>query len=226
MRARGAVQVLRSAQAARQARRPWPSPGHVRLHSASCCEQVLWHAAAALPRVAAGDRPTIPTRTSARRYDRHESLLRSSTGRQRDGGRAAPGSRGAGGGLRRSPRLAQAHLFAAVPKPSPGTTRKHGAWFALDDTARPYAFVNVCAWLRLDPATVRVGCARGGVTRNSARARVLLVRPARDAQRADPAPAGGAQASLDRLLLRPFLRSGPGTPAYRPISSSTRKSKC
>src|SRR4029453_1351220 len=62
MRAPGAVQVLRSAQAARQSRRPWPPPGHVRLHAASCCVQALGHAAAALPLVAASDRPTIPTR--------------------------------------------------------------------------------------------------------------------------------------------------------------------
>jgi|SRR5262245_28419603 len=67
MRAPGAVQVLRAAQAARQSRRPWPPLAQVRLHSRSCCVQVLGHAAAALPLVAASDRTTIATRTSARR---------------------------------------------------------------------------------------------------------------------------------------------------------------
>src|SRR5262245_11868102 len=81
MRAPGAVHVLRSAQASRQSRRPWPPSGHVRLHSASCAVQVLWHAAArALPRVAASDRPTVATRNSARRRDRNYVLLRPSTG--------------------------------------------------------------------------------------------------------------------------------------------------
>jgi hypothetical protein len=89
MPAPGAVQVLRSVQATRQSRRPWPLPGHVRLHSRSCCVQVLGHAAAAPPRSAASDRSTIPTRTTARRCDRLDSLLRSSAARQRNGGRAA-----------------------------------------------------------------------------------------------------------------------------------------
>jgi hypothetical protein len=75
MRAPGAVQVLRSAQAVRQSRRPCPPPGQVRLHSASCCLQVLWHAAATVPRVAASARPTSPARTSAGRCDRLGSLL-------------------------------------------------------------------------------------------------------------------------------------------------------
>ena len=67
MRAPGAVQVLRAPHASRQSRRAWPPSGHVRLHSASCAVQVLWHAARALPRVAASDRPTVATRKSARR---------------------------------------------------------------------------------------------------------------------------------------------------------------
>src|SRR5262245_11585932 len=67
MRAPGAVQLLRSAQAARQSLRPWPPPGHVCLHASSCCVQVLWHVAAAPPRGAVSDKPTIATRTSARR---------------------------------------------------------------------------------------------------------------------------------------------------------------
>src|SRR5262249_47671171 len=70
MRAPGAVHVLRSAQAVRQSRRPCPPPGHVRLHSASCAVQVLWHAAAAGPRVAANARPMSPARTSVRRRER------------------------------------------------------------------------------------------------------------------------------------------------------------
>ena len=101
MRASGAVQVLRSAQAARQSRRPGPRLGHVRLHSASCCAQLLWHAAAALARVAASDRPTLTprptlttTKNSARRSDRNHSLLRPSAGCQRGGGRARPATAG------------------------------------------------------------------------------------------------------------------------------------
>src|SRR5262245_51967886 len=86
MCAPGAVQVLRSAQAVRQSRRAWPPSGHVRLHSASCAVQVLWHAAA-LPRVAASDRPTVATRNRARWRDRNCTLLRPLYGRQR-GGRA------------------------------------------------------------------------------------------------------------------------------------------
>src|SRR5215475_10799096 len=85
MRASGAVQVLRSAQALRQSRRACPPSGHVRLHSASCSVQVLWHAATALPRVAASDRPTVATRNSARRRDRNFTLLRPLYGRQRAG---------------------------------------------------------------------------------------------------------------------------------------------
>src|SRR5262245_45909334 len=85
MRAPAAVQLFRSAQAARQSRRPWPPSGHVRLHSASCCVQVLWHAAAALPRVAASDRPTVATRERARRRDRNCTLLRPLYRRQRAG---------------------------------------------------------------------------------------------------------------------------------------------
>src|SRR4029450_11835778 len=50
-------------------RRPWPPPGHDRLHSASCCVQVLGHAAVALPRGGASDRPTIPARNSSTRCD-------------------------------------------------------------------------------------------------------------------------------------------------------------
>ena len=80
MRAPGAVHVLRSVQAARQSRRPCPPPGHVRLHSASCCVQLLWHAAAAVPRVAASDRPTSATRNTARRRDRNHSVLPHSPG--------------------------------------------------------------------------------------------------------------------------------------------------
>jgi len=95
MRAPGAVQVLRSAQAARQSRRPGPPSGHVRLHSASCCAQRLWHAAAALTRVAASDRPTLTTRkNSTRRRDRYHTLLRPSAGCQRCGGRARPATAG------------------------------------------------------------------------------------------------------------------------------------
>src|SRR5262249_20664536 len=46
----------------------------------------LWHAAA-LPRVAASERPTVATRNPARRRDRNCTLLRPLYGRQR-GGRA------------------------------------------------------------------------------------------------------------------------------------------
>src|SRR5262245_48943033 len=75
MRASGAVQVLRSAHASRQSRRAWPPLAQVRLHSRNCCVQALGHAAAALPRVAASDRPTSPARTSAGRCDRLANLV-------------------------------------------------------------------------------------------------------------------------------------------------------
>src|SRR5262249_4400181 len=60
------------------------------LHSANCCVQLLWHAAAAVPRVAASDRPTSATRNTARRRDRNHSVLPPSAGRQRGSDRDGP----------------------------------------------------------------------------------------------------------------------------------------
>ena len=55
------LQVLRSAHAARQSRRAGPPPGQVRLHSTSCCVQVLWHAARAFARETTSCRPSVTT---------------------------------------------------------------------------------------------------------------------------------------------------------------------
>src|SRR5262249_14273344 len=65
MRAPGAAQVLRFAQASRQSRRSRPVAGHIRLHSVNCCAQVLGHAAGAPARETSGSPTTNSTAASS-----------------------------------------------------------------------------------------------------------------------------------------------------------------
>jgi hypothetical protein len=144
MRTPGAVQVLRSAQAARQSRRAWPLPGHVRLHAASSRVQALGHVAAAPPRVAASNRATLATTDRARRGDRYPEPT---------AGRCGVSIR-SGGGERR-----------CFPRSRPDVRKRTGRWHPAPLHARPLQ--GPAARVRERTGNLDVyarGRARGGAT--------------------------------------------------------------